>query len=247
MIRRAVCTVLFGAASFAANAGVRDHRYDALGRLVQTCNARPGEAELTNYSFDPSGNRQNYSNPNLDILLTPDSGIFSPNGKFVLWMQADNNLVANGNFGSGRVPLGWSTNTVGSGAVLAHFQSDGNLALYTSAGVSVWAAHTGGSRCANIAAHDDGNILITVRYRRHPVANEYGRTLTRACESMGRTRSCDGSPPHSQPSTGGTPTLTYINLERPQHTQRLISTGWSPDGMLAATFAIVAFRHLARG
>lgn len=161
MIRRAICMVLFGVVSFAANAGVREYRYDALGRLVQTCNALSGDGELTSYSFDPSDNRQTYANTKVDIVLTPNNGIASPNGKFLLWMQADNNLVAYGNFGSGWVPLGWATNTAGSGAALASFQSDGNLVLYTSAGVPVWGSHTDGNRCANITVHDDGNIVIT--------------------------------------------------------------------------------------
>jgi len=129
MIRRTVCTVLSGVASLAANAGVREYRYDVLGRLVQTCNAQPGDGELTSYAFDPGSNRQSYSNAKADIILIPNSGIYYPNRKFMLWMQPDSNLVVYGNFGSSWAPLGWSTNTVGSGAVLAYFQSDGNLVL----------------------------------------------------------------------------------------------------------------------
>lgn len=137
------------------------YNYDARGRLTRVCNARPGDGELTNYTFDRADNRTAYSNEKVDIALAPESGIYSPNGNFLFWMQSDGNLVAYGNFGSGWAPLGWSTNTVGSGATVAYFQSDGNLVLYSQAGLPVWNSNTANYQCSRLAVANDGNVTIT--------------------------------------------------------------------------------------
>lgn len=74
-------------------------------------------------------------------------------------MQGDGNLVVYGNFGAGWTPLGWASNTVGSGATQASFQSDGNLVVYT-ASAAVWASGTSQSHCATLSVQDDGNVVI---------------------------------------------------------------------------------------
>lgn len=70
-------------------------------------------------------------------------------------MQSDGNLVHYG-------PTGglWASNTVGSGAVFAAFQPDGNLVLYRSDGAPVWSTGTSIYLCANMAIQNDGNVVI---------------------------------------------------------------------------------------
>jgi hypothetical protein len=75
-------------------------------------------------------------------------------------MQSDSNLVIYSVTSSGWVPL-WATNTVGSGASHAAFQSDGNLVLYTASGTPVWQSVTYTNPCASIAVTDSGKATIT--------------------------------------------------------------------------------------
>ena len=137
------------------------YKYDVQGRLAQVCTARPGDGELTRYSYDQASNRTSYNNQKVDLALTPESGIFSPDNRFLLWMQSDGNLVLYYRTGPGWswAPLGWATNTVGSGADIAYFQSDGNLVLYSPSGV-VWSTGNGGYPCATLQIANDGNLTI---------------------------------------------------------------------------------------
>jgi hypothetical protein len=151
--------VFFIAAS--SHAGTVDYRYDALGRLETSCLALPGDGELSSSSLDPAGNRSAVSNWKTDLAVYADQSIFSQNGKFNLRMQSDGNLVVYGDFGTGWVSLGWSSNTVGTGANVAYFQSDGNLVLYNSSGVAIWASHSDVNRCASLSVENDGNVKIT--------------------------------------------------------------------------------------
>jgi len=144
-----------------ADAGNTYYSYDNKGQLAQKCDARPNNGELAKYSLDSVGNRTNYSNSRTDIALYANQGIYSPSGKFVLWMQSDSNLVLYNITSSGWVPAGWSANTVGSGATVAYFQSDGNLVLYTASGTPVWQSVTYTNPCASIAVTDTGKATIT--------------------------------------------------------------------------------------
>lgn len=136
------------------------YQYDGQGRLTRACIARPGHGDLTRHTLDKAGNRTAYMNTKVDVALSPDSGIFSQNGNFVLWMQTDGNLVLYNKSGSGWVAV-WATGTTGSGAVVTHFQSDGNLVLYTQQGVAVWNSATGNNPCSELAVGDNGNVTIT--------------------------------------------------------------------------------------
>jgi len=133
--------------------------YDALGRLTTACDAAPDSGNLTVYKFDPAGNRQTYQHSRTEQTLALNAPIYSPNGKIILIMQDDGNLVVYGNFGAGWTPLGWASNTVGSGATHASFQSDGNLVVYTAA-AAVWASGTSQYHCATLFVQDDGNVVI---------------------------------------------------------------------------------------
>jgi len=143
-----------------AEAGTTYYTYDSQGRLTQKCDARPADGELTKYSFDHAGNRTNYTNSRTDLSLPAGQVLYSPSGNTAFVMQTDSNLVIYSITSSGWVPL-WATNTVGSGASHAEFQSDGNLVLYTAQGTPVWQSVTYTNPCASIAVTDAGKVTIT--------------------------------------------------------------------------------------
>ena len=88
--------------------------------------------------------------------LSPGTLINSCNGKFVLAMQSDGNLVQ---YSGGR-PL-WATATNGSGGAWAVMQSDGNLVVYSRDGRALWGSGTNGNEGAGLAVQDDGNVVIS--------------------------------------------------------------------------------------
>jgi YD repeat-containing protein len=153
---------MFSAVTNATSIGASTthYAYDARGRLTQRCVAMPGDGELAKFQLDHADNRTNYSSTKTDLALYANQGIYSPSGNTALWMQGDSNLVIYSITPSGWVPL-WSTNSVGSGANVAYFQSDGNLVLYTPQGTSVWSSATYANPCAAIAVTDAGKVTIT--------------------------------------------------------------------------------------
>jgi hypothetical protein len=82
--------------------------------------------------------------------------VWSCDGRFVLAMQTDGNLVLY----EGSTAL-WASHTAGSGATVAVMQDDGNFVLYTTAGKAVWATGTGGAGCETyLAVQNDGNVVV---------------------------------------------------------------------------------------
>jgi hypothetical protein len=142
-----------------ANNPNQNYRYDSLGRLQRNCVARPGLGQLTTYTYDAADNRQSYVSTRTDVALHPNNGLASADGRFLLWMQPDGNLVLY-IINSGTYTGLWATNTVGTGANVAYFQSDGNLVLYNSAG-SVWSSNSYNNPCATLSVQNDGNVVIT--------------------------------------------------------------------------------------
>lgn len=152
-------TALWSVSPASADATKISYSYDAIGRLVSVCEAAPNAGELTTYQYDAASNRKRYSHQRVDQSLAVETSILSPNGKVMFRMQSDGNLVVYGDLGSGWVPLGWATNTVGTGANVAAFQSDGNLVLYGPSG-AIWSSGTWSSHCATLSVQNDGNVVI---------------------------------------------------------------------------------------
>lgn len=79
----------------------------------------------------------------------------SPNGKYVLTMQSDGDLV----LGEGGATV-WSSGTGGSGAVRVDMQSDGNLVLYKESGEAAWDSKTDNHPGATLTLQDDRNLVV---------------------------------------------------------------------------------------
>ena len=144
------------AADTPAVASVQAFRYDAQGRLVAACLARPGDAQRSEYALDAAGNRSKYLNTATVVVLPAPSRIYSADQRFFLVMQSDGNLVV---YTSANVAL-WGAGTNGQPANEAVMQTDGNLVLYTPNGVPVWASNTAGNECAQLRLENDGNLVI---------------------------------------------------------------------------------------
>ena len=88
-------------------------------------------------------------------ILAAGGSIASCDGRFLLTMQSDGNLVLY----EGRAAL-WATGTNGRGAAYATTQGDGNLVLYDASHRPVWASHTSGHSGAYLVVQNDGNVVI---------------------------------------------------------------------------------------
>lgn len=96
--------------------------------------------------------------------LNPCSAIASPNGRYVLSMQCDGNLVL---IAPGNTPA-WSSGTAGYRGSVAQMQNDGNLVVYSPGHIARWASNTAGNPHSVLAVQDDGNVVI-VAPGNHPV------------------------------------------------------------------------------
>jgi lambda family phage minor tail protein L len=91
--------------------------------------------------------------------LNAGQDLYTTNGWYKLSMGANGNLAIIDKAGK----TIWQTNTAGSGATYAAFQTDGNLVLYTNAGVVKWQSMSG-AYAANtgkrLVMQTDGNLVI---------------------------------------------------------------------------------------
>ena len=87
--------------------------------------------------------------------LNPGQSVASCDGRFVLVMQTDGNLVL---YAHGLAL--WSSGTAGSSGAAVVMQGDGNLVIYDTGGCPIWASNTGGNSGASLAVQDDGNVVI---------------------------------------------------------------------------------------
>jgi hypothetical protein len=89
-------------------------------------------------------------------LITSGTQIASPDGKFVLQMQSDGNLVIRA---PGNIPLG-DTHTAGHDGTIAVMQTDGNFVLTAPGNIPVWASGTDGHPGTVLQVQDDGNVVL---------------------------------------------------------------------------------------
>lgn len=90
-----------------------------------------------------------------DQRLEPGQGLASRNGRTVLWVQGDGNLVL---YRDGEAT--WASDTDGQPVAFLAMQSDGNLVLYAPNGEATWASGTDGATATRLVVQDDGNAVI---------------------------------------------------------------------------------------
>lgn len=102
-----------------------------------------------------------YLNKSLGGELAPNttiqSGDFisSPDGRFVMTMQHDGNLIIH----NGK-KIVWHSNSSGNYGATARFQSDGNFVVYRSDNTPVWFTGTNGTGANKLFLKDDGNLYV---------------------------------------------------------------------------------------
>lgn len=90
-----------------------------------------------------------------EIILRAGQSIASPDGRFLLLMQYDGNLVLYGPDG----PM-WLTGTHGGNDRWMIMQADGNLVVYNGANQPLWGTWTQGNPGARLFVQNDGNLVI---------------------------------------------------------------------------------------
>jgi len=88
--------------------------------------------------------------------LTLNQSLTSENGRYVLAMQADGNLVL---YRTSDWQALWASDTYGSAVSQAVMQYDGNFVIYGYYD-PLWASHTDGRPGAYLALQNDGNAVI---------------------------------------------------------------------------------------
>ncbi|MCR6483314.1 CHAP domain-containing protein [Amycolatopsis sp. OK19-0408] len=92
-----------------------------------------------------------------DQRLYPNQYLTSTDGRHVLILQGDGNLVL---YGPGYHAL-WSTGTSGRSVHSLLMQGDGNLVLYGTGGQgALWASNTAGRGSSTVRLQDDGNTVL---------------------------------------------------------------------------------------
>lgn len=87
--------------------------------------------------------------------LIPNQRLVSGDGRYVLVMQGDGNLVE---YAPNNVPI-WASGTGTANSRLV-MQGDGNLVIYTPAGTPVWATATNGTGGSFVQLQNDANIVV---------------------------------------------------------------------------------------
>ena len=112
------------------------------------------KAALDNPGSSSAGTPPGQLNPGQQI--TSGTQIASPDGKFVLQMQSDGNLVLRA---PGNIPLG-DTHTAGHDGTIAVMQTDGNFVLRAPGNIPVWASGTDGHPGTVLQVQDDGGVVL---------------------------------------------------------------------------------------
>ena len=88
--------------------------------------------------------------------ISSGTQIASPDGKFVLQMQSDGNLVIRA---PGNIPIG-DTRTTGHDGTIAVMQTDGNFVLRAPGNIPIWASGTDGHPGTVLQVQDDGGVVL---------------------------------------------------------------------------------------
>jgi hypothetical protein len=101
--------------------------------------------------------------------------LISPNGRYMLAMQYDGNLVLyNVNTGVNTGVL-WSSGTGGHPGAYVTMQVDGNFVVYRSSGQPLWASNTVGTNANSATLQDDGNFVLYTAAGVPKWSTQYGR------------------------------------------------------------------------
>ena len=112
------------------------------------------KAALDNPGSSSAGTPTGQLNPGQRI--TSGTQIASPDGRFVLQMQSDGNLVIRA---PGNAPFG-DTHTAGHDGAIAVMQADGNFVLRAPGNIPVWASGTDGHPGTVLQVQDDGGVVL---------------------------------------------------------------------------------------
>lgn len=94
------------------------------------------------------------------VLGREGDRLVSPSGQFVLeWDQAEGVVFVAESFGSTYVTA-LGSGEVGDDSERLVLQDDGNLVIYTTAGVPVWASGTSSSEPVRLVLQDDANLVL---------------------------------------------------------------------------------------
>jgi YD repeat-containing protein len=161
-----VLACLIGLLSYgSAIAGTTNYYYDATGRLTGAFRTT-GDNQW--YKYDGADNRAYMSSAGLNLPyqaagLQPNTTLFqnqsitSADGRFVLALQYDGNLVLYQV--QGFQPLWWS-GTYGSQAAILLNIGNGNVAIFDPQFNILWQTNTNGYPNANLVLQNDGNLVL---------------------------------------------------------------------------------------
>lgn len=156
-MRLILATAMLMSMPLPASAETTSYGYDVFGRLVGVGRSvGPMDGRRDDIYFDSVDNRSTFYSRDIRITLLAGQSISSPDGRTILAMQADGNLVV---YFQGKAL--WSSETYGTGANRMVMQSDGNLVLYTASNSAPWSTGTGQNFFGSIlAVQDDGNVVL---------------------------------------------------------------------------------------
>lgn len=112
------------------------------------------KAALDNPGSGSAGTPAGQLNPGQQI--TSGTQIASPDGRFVLQMQSDGNLVLRA---PGNIPVA-DTHTAGHDGTIAVMQTDGNFVLRAPGNIPIWASGTDGHPGTVLQVQDDGGVVL---------------------------------------------------------------------------------------
>ncbi|MES2208388.1 MAG: S1/P1 nuclease [Pseudomonadota bacterium] len=142
--------------------GTSEERARETERILKTAGIDPTQVKPIEEDHDLLEDTNDILIPTQGLF--PGQSLLSENNQYEFIMQLDNNLVLYKLISpTEKHPL-WASRTMGSGAVEAAFQTDGNFVLYTKAHKPVWAtmtlAYPNKRPAAKAIMQNDGNFVL---------------------------------------------------------------------------------------